>query len=82
MLKEVEDGIWNRETGSGAQSHTHWASLLGVWLTQARCIAQQMGGSHLLPLGASPMQGVNQHGHMAHTALEFFIFHINNTTMV
>ena len=74
MLSEVEEGIWDRKTGSGAHSQ---GFLLGVGLTQARHTAQQMGGSHLLPLGASPMQGVNQYGHLAHTALQFFIFHIS-----
>ena len=58
------------------------SGLLYWVIGQHRQDVQQMGGSHLLPLGASPMQGVNQCGHMAHTALQFFIFHISNTTMV
>ena len=53
------------------------ASYLGVRSTEARRTAQQMGGSHLLPLGVSPMQGVNQYGQLANTALQFFIFFIS-----
>ena len=71
MLSEVVKGIWDRKTGTG----------LHVWVlgrhrqdAQHNSTTQQMGGSHLLPLGASPMQGVNQYGHLAHTALQFFIF--------
>ena len=77
MLSEVVKGISDRKTGTG----------LHIWCWVDTCkmysTTQQMGGSHPLPLGALPMQGVNQYGHLAHTALQFFIFLlIQHTTMV
>ena len=68
ILSEVIAGMWDRKTGTG---------LLIRMLGRHRQDVQQNtanGGSHLLPLGASPMQGVNQYGHLAHTALQFYIF--------
>ena len=69
MLSEVKEGIWDRKTGTG----------LRIWVSgQHRQDIQHNtanGGFTPTPLGASPMQGVNQYGHLAHTALQFFIFH-------
>ena len=79
MLPEVVVGIVGQEDRNRA-------SYMGVGLTQARRTAQhsKWGVHILLPLGASPMQGVNQYGHLAHTALQFFIFSLlfQHTTMV
>ena len=69
MLSEVDKGIWDRRTRTGPL----------IWvLGRHRQDVQHNtanGGFTPTPLGCFPMQGVNQYGHLAHTALQFFIFH-------
>ena len=68
MLSEVIAGMRDRKTRTGLLIRMFGRHRQDVQQTQ------QMGGSHLLSFCASPMQGVNQYGHLAHTALQFFIF--------
>ena len=74
LCKACPHTFRGRQRNLGQQDRDR-ASYMGVGSTQARGTAQhsKWGGSHPLPLGSSPMQGVNQYGHLAHTALQFFI---------
>ena len=71
MISEIVEGIWDRKTGTG----------LHIWvLHRHRQDVQHNtanGGFTSTPLGCFPVQGVNQYGHLAHTALQFFIFIIS-----
>ena len=68
MLSEVIAGMQDRKTGTG---------LLIRMLGRHRQDVQQNtanGGFTPTPFGCFPNARVNQYGHLAHTALQFYIF--------